>query len=184
MFVYFQKTPPSPCGFLQGTLNFNMDLREELMRLMRTLHLEPCLVPVAADNRLLQPKTAVAPSNMLKIRNGRRTRQTRQMTNSPQMTWGTVKKTVQKAQRVCEKTRTLRTPENVFLAMLAVISCAKVQVALDKAREGWTCIVIAHHLSTIPNSNIIAVMSQGTVIEKGTHKELMSKKGAYYKLVP
>ncbi|XP_045431366.1 bile salt export pump isoform X4 [Pipistrellus kuhlii] len=58
-----------------------------------------------------------------------------------------------------------------------------VQVALDKAREGRTCIVIAHRLSTIQNSDIIAVMSQGTVIEKGTHKELMAQKGAYYKLV-
>uniref|UniRef100_A0A667GK14 Bile salt export pump n=1 Tax=Lynx canadensis TaxID=61383 RepID=A0A667GK14_LYNCA len=58
-----------------------------------------------------------------------------------------------------------------------------VQVALDKAREGRTCIVIAHRLSTIQNSDIIAVMSQGVVIEKGTHEELMDQKGAYYKLV-
>ncbi|XP_007539369.2 bile salt export pump isoform X2 [Erinaceus europaeus] len=58
-----------------------------------------------------------------------------------------------------------------------------VQVALDKAREGRTCIVIAHRLSTIQNSDIIAVMSQGVVIEKGTHEELMAHKGAYYKLV-
>uniref|UniRef100_A0A8D0SRX6 Bile salt export pump n=1 Tax=Sus scrofa TaxID=9823 RepID=A0A8D0SRX6_PIG len=58
-----------------------------------------------------------------------------------------------------------------------------VQVALDKAREGRTCIVIAHRLSTIRNSDIIAVMSQGMVTEKGTHEELMGKKGAYYKLV-
>ncbi|XP_058405180.1 bile salt export pump isoform X3 [Diceros bicornis minor] len=58
-----------------------------------------------------------------------------------------------------------------------------VQVALDKAREGRTCIVIAHRLSTIQNSDIIAVMSQGTVIEKGTHEELMAQKEAYYKLV-
>ncbi|XP_008256635.2 bile salt export pump isoform X1 [Oryctolagus cuniculus] len=58
-----------------------------------------------------------------------------------------------------------------------------VQVALDKAREGRTCIVIAHRLSTIQNSDIIAVMSQGVVIEKGTHEELMVQKGAYYKLV-
>uniref|UniRef100_A0A8C0DWR6 Bile salt export pump n=1 Tax=Balaenoptera musculus TaxID=9771 RepID=A0A8C0DWR6_BALMU len=57
-----------------------------------------------------------------------------------------------------------------------------VQVALDKAREGRTCIVIAHRLSTIRNSDIIAVMSQGIVIEKG-HEELMAQKGAYYKLV-
>lgn len=58
-----------------------------------------------------------------------------------------------------------------------------VQLALDKAREGRTCIVIAHRLSTIQNSDIIAVMSQGVVIEKGTHKKLMDQKGAYYKLV-
>ncbi|ELW62295.1 Bile salt export pump [Tupaia chinensis] len=58
-----------------------------------------------------------------------------------------------------------------------------VQIALDKARKGRTCIVIAHRLSTIQNSDIIAVMSQGMVIEKGTHEELMAQKGAYYKLV-
>lgn len=58
-----------------------------------------------------------------------------------------------------------------------------VQEALDKAREGRTCIVIAHRLSTIQNSDIIAVMSRGIVIEKGTHDQLMDLKGAYYKLV-
>lgn len=58
-----------------------------------------------------------------------------------------------------------------------------VQEALDKAREGRTCIVIAHRLSTIQNSDIIAVMSRGFVIEKGTHDQLMALKGAYYKLV-
>ncbi|XP_051532212.1 bile salt export pump-like [Myxocyprinus asiaticus] len=58
-----------------------------------------------------------------------------------------------------------------------------VQEALDKAREGRTCIVIAHRLSTIQNSDIIAVMSRGYVIEKGTHDYLMGLKGAYYKLV-
>ncbi|RXM29043.1 Bile salt export pump [Acipenser ruthenus] len=58
-----------------------------------------------------------------------------------------------------------------------------VQAALDEARRGRTCIVIAHRLSTIQNADIIAVMSQGVVIEAGTHKELMAKKTAYYKLV-
>lgn len=57
------------------------------------------------------------------------------------------------------------------------------QAALDKAREGRTCIVIAHRLSTIQNADIIAVMSQGTVIEMGTHNELMAMEGAYNKLV-
>lgn len=58
-----------------------------------------------------------------------------------------------------------------------------VQEALDKAREGRTCIVIAHRLSTIQNSDIIAVMSRGFVIEKGTHDQLMALNEAYYKLV-
>ncbi|EPQ06285.1 Bile salt export pump [Myotis brandtii] len=68
--------------------------------------------------------------------------------------------------------------------MLAVTSCMMVQFAMDKAKDGRTSIVIAHRLSTIQNSNIIAVMSQGTVIEKGTYKALMAQKGAYCKLVP
>ncbi|MBN3300229.1 ABCBB protein, partial [Amia calva] len=58
-----------------------------------------------------------------------------------------------------------------------------VQAALDEARQGRTCIVVAHRLSTIQNADIIAVMSQGAIIEKGTHEELMAKKAAYYKLV-
>uniref|UniRef100_A0A672YEJ7 ATP-binding cassette, sub-family B (MDR/TAP), member 11a n=1 Tax=Sphaeramia orbicularis TaxID=375764 RepID=A0A672YEJ7_9TELE len=58
-----------------------------------------------------------------------------------------------------------------------------VQSALDEARKGRTCIVIAHRLSTIQTADIIAVMSQGAVVEQGTHNELMSKRGAYYNLV-
>uniref|UniRef100_A0AAR2KZ58 Bile salt export pump n=1 Tax=Pygocentrus nattereri TaxID=42514 RepID=A0AAR2KZ58_PYGNA len=61
--------------------------------------------------------------------------------------------------------------------------CETVQAALDEARRGRTSIVIAHRLSTIQTADIIAVMSQGVVIEKGTHEELMAKRGAYYKLV-
>ncbi|XP_039613486.1 LOW QUALITY PROTEIN: bile salt export pump [Polypterus senegalus] len=58
-----------------------------------------------------------------------------------------------------------------------------VQAALDEARQGRTCIVIAHQLSTIQNADVIAVMSQGVIIEKGTHEELMGRRGAYYNLV-
>ncbi|XP_071977895.1 bile salt export pump isoform X2 [Engystomops pustulosus] len=58
-----------------------------------------------------------------------------------------------------------------------------VQEALDEARQGRTCIAIAHRLSTIQNCDIIAVMAQGVIIEQGNHEELMSRKGAYYKLV-
>ncbi|XP_042673066.1 ATP-dependent translocase ABCB1 isoform X6 [Centrocercus urophasianus] len=58
-----------------------------------------------------------------------------------------------------------------------------VQEALDKAREGRTCIVIAHRLSTIQNADKIAVIQNGKIIEQGTHQQLLAEKGFYYSLV-
>ncbi|RUS84570.1 hypothetical protein EGW08_007665 [Elysia chlorotica] len=58
-----------------------------------------------------------------------------------------------------------------------------VQEALDKARQGRTCVVIAHRLSTVKNADTICVVSSGKVTEEGTHTELMNKQGFYYKLV-
>ncbi|XP_068013048.1 ATP-dependent translocase ABCB1 isoform X4 [Melanerpes formicivorus] len=58
-----------------------------------------------------------------------------------------------------------------------------VQEALDKAREGRTCIVIAHRLSTIQNADKIAVIDSGRVVEQGTHQQLLAHKGIYYSLV-
>lgn len=58
-----------------------------------------------------------------------------------------------------------------------------VQEALDKAREGRTCIVIAHRLSTIQNADKIAVVQNGSVVEQGTHQQLLAEKGIYYSLV-
>ena len=57
-----------------------------------------------------------------------------------------------------------------------------VQEALDRAREGRTCIVIAHRLSTIYHADSIAVIKDGKVVEQGTHSDLLEKKGLYYKL--
>ncbi|KJH44478.1 ABC transporter, ATP-binding protein [Dictyocaulus viviparus] len=57
-----------------------------------------------------------------------------------------------------------------------------VQDALDRAREGRTCIVIAHRLSTIVNADSIAVMKGGVIIEQGTHSQLMARRGFYYEL--
>ncbi|XP_065884883.1 ATP-dependent translocase ABCB1-like [Dysidea avara] len=57
-----------------------------------------------------------------------------------------------------------------------------VQEALDKAREGRTSVVIAHRLSTVHNADLIVVIKDGKAIEAGTHSELMSQKGVYYKL--
>ncbi|XP_072268653.1 ATP-binding cassette sub-family B member 5-like [Pyxicephalus adspersus] len=58
-----------------------------------------------------------------------------------------------------------------------------VQQALDQARQGRTCILIAHRLSTVQNADLIVVMKNGKIIEHGTHQQLLSNRGAYYDLV-
>ncbi|WPH00716.1 Hypothetical protein R9X50_00354600 [Acrodontium crateriforme] len=58
-----------------------------------------------------------------------------------------------------------------------------VQAALDKAAQGRTTIVIAHRLSTIKHADNIVVMSQGRIVEQGTHDALIESQGAYYNLV-
>ena len=57
-----------------------------------------------------------------------------------------------------------------------------IQKDFDQIMEGKTSIVIAHRLSTIINSDMILVLDDGKLIEKGNHKELLAKKGEYYKL--
>ncbi|CAH1099164.1 unnamed protein product [Psylliodes chrysocephalus] len=60
---------------------------------------------------------------------------------------------------------------------------AKVQAALDMASASCTTIIVAHRLSTIRAANKIIMLSQGVVIEEGSHNELMALKNQYYGLV-
>jgi len=59
---------------------------------------------------------------------------------------------------------------------------AIVQAGMDSLMHGRTVFVIAHRLSTIQNADMIMVLEQGRIIERGNHQELIDKKGKYYQL--
>ena len=59
---------------------------------------------------------------------------------------------------------------------------AIVQKGMDALMAGRTVFVIAHRLSTVQNSDVIMVLEQGEIIERGSHKDLIAAKGKYYQL--
>lgn len=59
---------------------------------------------------------------------------------------------------------------------------ALVQQGMDRLMEGRTVFVIAHRLSTVKNSDVIMVLDHGEIIERGSHEDLIQKKGTYYQL--
>lgn len=59
---------------------------------------------------------------------------------------------------------------------------AIVQVGMDSLMKGRTVFVIAHRLSTVKNSDVIMVLENGRIIERGTHDKLIEDKGKYYQL--
>ena len=58
----------------------------------------------------------------------------------------------------------------------------QIQAAMRRLMRDKTCFVIAHRLSTIQHADLILVLNQGDVVEQGTHRSLMEKKGFYYQL--
>ncbi len=59
---------------------------------------------------------------------------------------------------------------------------ALVQKGTDRLMQGRTVFIIAHRLSTVQNCNVIMVLEHGNIIERGSHQELIEKKGKYYQL--
>jgi len=57
-----------------------------------------------------------------------------------------------------------------------------IQSALERLLEGRTAFVIAHRLSTIRNADMVLVVHEGEIIERGRHEELLAQKGFYYHL--
>ena len=58
----------------------------------------------------------------------------------------------------------------------------KIQSAMKELMVGKTCFIIAHRLSTIQNADLILVVKDGEIVEKGKHEELLSKNGFYHEL--
>ncbi|MNZ63883.1 Lipid A export ATP-binding/permease protein MsbA [compost metagenome] len=57
-----------------------------------------------------------------------------------------------------------------------------IQAALDRVMDGRTTLVIAHRLSTIEKADLILVMDQGSIVERGNHAELLAMNGYYARL--
>lgn len=92
-------------------------------------------------------------------------------------------------QRIALARAILKNPAILLLdeatSALDSVSESLVQEALDKMMVGRTSIIVAHRLTTIQKAGSIAVIQNGTIVEQGTHSELLAegRSGAYYALI-
>lgn len=90
-------------------------------------------------------------------------------------------------QRLCIARAILRQPDILLMdeatSAMDTQNEHEVTSAISNAMKGRTMIVVAHRLSSVVDSDLIIVMSQGKIVEMGTHQDLLSKKGYYYKLI-
>jgi ATP-binding cassette subfamily B protein len=89
-------------------------------------------------------------------------------------------------QRIAIARAMIRDPEILILdeatSALDNVSEVLVQESIKEVAKNRTVIIVAHRLSTIANADKIVVVENGRVLEEGTHKELMDRRGAYWEL--
>lgn len=90
-------------------------------------------------------------------------------------------------QRIAIARAVVKNPRILLLdeatSALDVYSEKVVQKALEKAGKGRTTVVVSHRLSTITDADVIIFMDQGVMVERGSHDQLMAKRGRYFNLV-
>ncbi|HRY99125.1 MAG TPA: ABC transporter ATP-binding protein, partial [Bacteroidales bacterium] len=90
-------------------------------------------------------------------------------------------------QRISIARAVLRNPPLLILdeatSALDTVSERLVQEAIDRILGDRTVVVIAHRLSTIRHADLIVVLEQGRIVERGTHASLMEQEGLYHQLI-
>lgn len=90
-------------------------------------------------------------------------------------------------QRVAIARALIRNPDILLLdeatSSLDSESEKLVQAAFERAGKGRTMLVVAHRLATVQNADVIFVLGEGKLLEKGNHQELLAKRGVYWQMV-